>query len=185
MRHRLKGTRGFFILFGLTACLIFLTVAAFPDFVEGNSPYPPPAGKTWIKSGGKWVMVPAPPNEGPYRWTGNGWTRIENIPPERKWIPPRWDGEKWIVGHWKLMKSDDETQYWASGHWANNGQWIEGQWETGKRRPSGINNNTWIPGVNVPRPPIRPRPPGSRPSGTRPPGLKPPGARPPVRPQSK
>ncbi len=168
---------------------LLLVALVIPTFAQEDSPYPPPAGKAWIKSGGKWVMIPAPPNEGPYRWTGNDWARIENIPPERKWIPPHWDydSDKWIMGHWKIMRSDDETQYWASGHWADNGQWIEGEWKTGERRSSGINNDTWIPGVNVPRPPIRPRPPGTRPPTMRPPGTRPPRppVRPPVRPRPK
>ncbi len=153
--------------FTLRTFLLFISLIAFLLIIQGgmtahadDSPYPPPAGKVWIRSGGKWVMVPAPPNEGPYRWTGNGWARIENIPPERKWISPHWDGDKWITGHWKLMRSEDENQVWVSGHWANNGQWIEGNWEAGQRPSSGINNDTWIPGVDSPRPPLRPRPPG-------------------------
>ncbi len=129
-------------------------------YAGSDSPYPPPAGKVWVRAKGKWVMVPAPPNEGPYRWTGSDWVRINNIPPERKWIPPHWDGDKWVVGHWKVMRSEDENQVWVSGHWANNGQWIEGNWEAGRRSSSGVSDETWIPGVNSPRPPLRPKPPG-------------------------
>jgi len=152
--------------FGLVFILAFsvLALSIVPAPASEGNPYPPPAGKAWVRSGGKWVMVPAPPNEGPYRWTGNDWARIENIPPGRKWVSPRWDWDnnKWVMGRWRAMRSEDETQVWISGHWEKNGHWTEGHWETGERRSTGIDNDTWIPGINSPRP-IRPRPPGLRP----------------------
>ena len=148
----------------IIACVITLCIAIpaiFQDAAcaEDETTYPPPAGKVWIHSGAKWAMVPAPPNEGPYRWTGNGWERIENIPPGKKWVSPHWGDDKWIIGHWQHMKPENETQQWVSGHWAKNGHWIEGNWETARRTTSGSIENTWIPGIHSrPRPPGRPKP---------------------------
>ncbi len=125
-----------------------LCLLLFPNLLMSeNLPYPPPAGKVWIRANGSWTMVPAPPNEGPFRWTGRGWERILAIPPGRKWIAPHWEKNRWITGHWRIMRSEDPSRRWISGHWLTNGLWQAGTWKRIRNRnaPSSGIEGTWIP----------------------------------------
>ena len=101
--------------------------------------------KVWIRANGSWAMVPAPPNEGPFRWTRRGWERILAIPPGKKWVAPHWEKNRWVTGHWKIMRSKDPSRQWISGHWLKNGLWQTGFWKRIHPSPSSGIEGTWIP----------------------------------------
>jgi len=130
----------------LTFWTLFLCFLLCPvPLVSQVLPYPPPAGKVWIRANGSWTMVPAPPNEGPFRWTRRGWERILAIPPGKKWVAPHWEKNRWVTGHWKIMRSKDPSRQWISGHWLQNGLWQTGFWKRIHPPPSSGIEGTWIP----------------------------------------
>jgi hypothetical protein len=52
---------------------------------------PPPAGKVWVEVGGEWILVIAPPGDGPHVWREGKWV-IDPTPPPH--------GSEWVLGHW-------------------------------------------------------------------------------------
>jgi hypothetical protein len=125
------------ILYGLaimgTAC-----VAVVP---QG----PPPAGQVWVESGGQWVLVPAPPSEGPYRWVEGRWAPDPTSPPHAsEWVPGHWGPRGWVPGHWATVAAGAPGAVWVPGHWVGS-VWVAGHWKGG---PGG---KVWVPGHRGPR----------------------------------
>lgn len=104
--------------------------------------YPPPAGKVWVEISGTWVLVMAPPENGPYIWVNGRWMPDTSpIPENAEWIPGHWTAGGWIPGHWRAFYADPVPGVvWIYGHWEGN-RWIEGHWQG-----SPPHGRKWIPG---------------------------------------
>ena len=133
-----------FIVLPAVVLLAVNTAHALPD-------EPPPPGKVWVKDNGQWIVVAAPPGDGPYLWKSQMWELDETPPPhDSQWIPgnwvsAHWKGKKWIPahwvqGHWGKVVSPGNGARWVPGHWKGN-KWIPGHW--GGALPAG---KSWVPG---------------------------------------
>jgi len=122
----------------------------------------PPPGKIWIEAGAEWILVVAPPGDGPYIWREGRWIIDQTPPPsDAEWIPGHWVpahhkknvyiAGHWVPGHWEAMQSPGPGAKWVPGHWKGN-EWVPGhwkgapphgkQWVPAHRGPAG----RWIPG---------------------------------------
>ncbi|OGW39127.1 MAG: hypothetical protein A2Y97_09180 [Nitrospirae bacterium RBG_13_39_12] len=102
---------------------------------------PPPPGKYWVEIGGEWILVVAPPGDGPYIWRNGKWLIDPANPPHgSEWIPGHWSANGWVSGHWKVVPSPGEGTNWVPGHWRGN-RWIPGHW-AGSPTPG----KHWVPG---------------------------------------
>ena len=55
-----------FLIVCISLCMLCSLAFALP-------PGPPPHGKVWVEVDGKWILVVAPPGEGPYVWKNGEW----------------------------------------------------------------------------------------------------------------
>ncbi len=112
---------------------------------------PPPYGKVWVEVGGKWILVVAPPGDGPYRWKGGQWILDPGpYPPNAEWVPGHWEevyvkGSRsstghWVPGHWERLPLPTANAQWVPGHWKQD-KWIPGHWKGSP--PPG---KKWVPG---------------------------------------
>lgn len=146
-----------FTVFSIVPLIILLIGYAFA--VPSD---PPPTGKVWVESAGSWILVIAPPGDGPYIWRDGEWVLDTSTPPANSqwvpghWVSGHWKGSKWIpghwvAGHWKAVTTSSSGAKWIPGYWKGN-KWIPGHWSgtpphkkmwvPGHRRPGG----RWIPG---------------------------------------
>ncbi|MEW6571198.1 MAG: hypothetical protein AB1390_08510 [Nitrospirota bacterium] len=132
--------------------LYVLVLMCLSNYSLALPPGPPPPDKVWIEVGGEWILVVAPPGEGPYVWKDSKWIIDPTPPPPNsEWIPGHWTAKGWIPGHWAVVPSPGPGVHWVPGHWKH-GKWIQGhwagrpksgkQWVPGHRGPGG----RWIPG---------------------------------------
>jgi hypothetical protein len=106
---------------------------------------PPPAGQVWVETPGRWVLVPAPPSDGPYIWAEGGWVPDPTPPPVGKeWVPAHWGPGGWVRGHWEAVVAPGPGTEWVVGHWER-GHWMPGHWMGGPR------GRVWVPGHRGPR----------------------------------
>lgn len=123
-------------------CVVFIVSLLLFAFSSGLAfavpSEPPPAGKIWVEINGQWVLVVAPPGEGPYIWKESRWMLdTAPPPPDSDWIPGHWapghvKGKvmvpgHWIPGHWETVASPGPGSKWVPGHWKGNA-WISGHW---------------------------------------------------------
>lgn len=145
----MRVKKNFFVRFGvaiLLASFLFLDVPslwALPDF-------PPPPGKVWVKDAEKWVLVPAPPADAPYRWVNGHWEKIIEIPSGKVWVPPHWGKNGWIPGHWEPVVFPYKGAKWIPGHWTPDGHWVPGHWTRHLPPPPPRKKRVWVPGHRGP-----------------------------------
>ena len=100
---------------------------------------PPPTGRAWVQAHGEWLLVQAPPSDGPYEWVEGRWVAIRTPPPPgTEWVPGHWGPDGWIPGHWAKVGTSPGPQ-WVPGHWEGV-DWVAGHWTGGP----GI-TRWWIP----------------------------------------
>lgn len=113
----------------------------------------PPAGKVWVEVMGRWILVDAPPEYGPYMWGDSGWIpNTSPVPNDAEWVPGHWTPRGWIPGHWRAFKaSPPHGASWVPGHWEGN-RWVQGHWQGshphGRKWQPGHHGShgRWIPG---------------------------------------
>lgn len=149
------------IIFITFLCISWLIL--FSGYALSVPSEPPPDGKVWVEVGGEWILVVAPPGDGPYSWREGKWV-IDPTPPPHgsEWVPGYWvprhrgPGGRWVPGHWvsahwEGVESPGPGVKWVPGHWKA-GKWLPGNWAgsppigrhwvPGRRGPAG----RWIPG---------------------------------------
>lgn len=113
----------------------------------------PPAGKVWVEITGRWTLVEAPPEYGPYMWDNGRWIPDTSpVPNDAEWVPGHWTPRGWVAGHWSAIHAAPFPGVsWIPGHWEGT-IWVRGhwqgspphghRWEQGHHGPHG----RWIPG---------------------------------------
>src|SRR5262249_46445602 len=127
---RSKGPRRLWIVLTLLAAAGVAAAQPVPAAASGGPTGPPPTGQGWVQSGGDWVMVPAPPWDGPYEWMGGRWVAAQAPPPAgTEWIPGHWSRAGWVPGYWAPVAPGGPGLTWVAGHWGPQGRvWIPGHW---------------------------------------------------------
>jgi hypothetical protein len=132
---------------------LFVLVSTFCLFLRpslsAQPGSPPPPGKVWVKGPSGWILVVAPPADGPYVWAGDHWERITEIPPGKVWVPPHWGENGWVPGHWKPVVYPHKRARWIPGHWTPEGRWVPGHWKD-VVPPPHKKKRVWVPGHRGP-----------------------------------
>ena len=88
----------------------------------------PPDGKVWVQEKGEWILVEAPPGDGPYVWSNEAWVASTVSPSEgMEWVPGRWTPKGWMPGHWVSVERPGSDVVWVVGYWSR-GWWVRGYW---------------------------------------------------------
>lgn len=103
-------------------------------------------GEVWVEPQWRWVgaqrqgyvLVQGGVGEDHY-WIPEVWRPVTLA--DHDWVDGRWEGNVWVVGHWRPRVAARPGFVWDPGHWTPTGQWVEGHW-----RPENRTGFVWVPG---------------------------------------
>jgi hypothetical protein len=138
-RHQMKGLLAGRLRLALALCSVALLILLGQAFAGPSGP--PPHGKVWVEVGGQWILVLAPPSDGPYRWVEGRWVPDATPPPPgTEWVPGHWGPSGWVHGHWARVPVASPGAVWVPGRW-DGSVWVAGHWKGAL--PAG---KRWVPG---------------------------------------